>query len=429
MAGEQTPNFRGYISELNALRAVGVVAVILFHLWPSSSTPWGPLRLSWILMDSFFVLSGFLITGILLDSRERPDYYKSFYVRRVLRIFPLYYVVITLVTLALLFQHGDNIAMRTWGSPGWFFVYLGNFPTAIRNTWPAKPFGPLWSLQVEEQFYLLFPLLVHRLKKGTLARVLWGLVAFSLIARLCVYWLLPGNQSVQYVLLPLRMDGLALGAWVALRFRQGPWALRKGRVTIGMAGWTTFAIVIGLLGGSWDNAIIRTIGFFISSVACTYILLWLILYRGSRLTAVLRSQPIQYLSKISYALYLLHMLVRETVATILTRTIGASYLNDGFANLALVFLLSLIAASISWRFLESPLLRLDPRIAVERLTLPDGGGRRIAVLIDWRRREPTRVATPTAPERGQSPLVEVSGAGKSTPRETDRPERRVLDFA
>ena len=96
---QATPDFRGHIPELDALRAFGLTMVILAHMWPRDNHQiWSLIQLAWSLMDSFFVLSGFLITGILLDSRSRPDYYRSFYTRRALRILPVYYLLITVLT-------------------------------------------------------------------------------------------------------------------------------------------------------------------------------------------------------------------------------------------------------------------------------------------------------------------------------------------
>ncbi len=154
-------------------------------------------------MDSFFVLSGFLIAGILLDSRARPDYYRYFYTRRSLRILPVYYLLITVLTCAT-FINGTGYlysgipALYKWGSSWWYFVYLGNIPSAITSKAPTAArlsFAPLWSLQIEEQFYILFPLLVRRLKLRTLAFTLVGLVCFSPILRIVLYWLYPAKPD------------------------------------------------------------------------------------------------------------------------------------------------------------------------------------------------------------------------------------------
>ena len=228
--------FRGYIPELDIFRAFGVTAVILYHTWVYRPRFWNMLDVGWIIMDTFFVLSGFLIAGILLDTRSRPDYYWSFYTRRALRILPAYYLLISFLTLCSIF-HGSGLlypsdpALYKWGSPWWFFVYLGNLPVAITGQHPTAVrncFVPLWSLQIEEQFYLLFPLLVRRLKLQTLAHTLLGLACFSMLLRVVLYWLFPANNLLEYVLLPCRMDGLALGAWVPFAIARDPGTPPKG---------------------------------------------------------------------------------------------------------------------------------------------------------------------------------------------------------
>ena len=102
--------FRGHIPELDGLRAVGMAIVLLNHTWSEdmSILIWHLKLKAWIAMDSFFVLSGFLIAGILLDTRSNPDYYRSYYIRRSLRIFPLYYCVISFLTLVAVFWHGGT---------------------------------------------------------------------------------------------------------------------------------------------------------------------------------------------------------------------------------------------------------------------------------------------------------------------------------
>jgi peptidoglycan/LPS O-acetylase OafA/YrhL len=303
--------FRGHIPELDALRAFGITMVIFDHMWPHNGPHhrvWNVLNLSWILMDSFFVLSGFLIAGILLDSRSRPDYYRFFYMRRALRILPVYYILLTVLTCwAILFGTGNlyqNAALHKWGSPWWFFLYLGTVPTAITGTFPdvfANSYVPLWSLQIEEQFYLLFPLLVNRVRPQTLARTLLCLACVSPLLRIAFWGLYPANHLVQYVLLPCRMEGLALDAWIAIRYRLKPWHLSKKRLTVMTIAWVAVTCICGVWSGyGHTRPFNRTIGFLISSIACAHVVLWLIVFRGSRLTAWLRASPVQHLARISY---------------------------------------------------------------------------------------------------------------------------------
>ncbi len=374
----EVPLFRGHIQELDGLRAVASMPVLLNHFWPQSlsSVVWSAGQFAWIAMDSFFVLSGFLIAGILLDTRERPDYFRSYYVRRSLRILPLYYcVLVYLICVGTLWKGGEQYRhlVEQWGSPVWFFVYLGNFTTAAAGVWPTVVPGlsPLWSLQVEEQFYLLFPLAIRRLSPATLARALWVIVLLSPALRVSLFVLNPDNLYCQYVLLPCHMEGLALGALIAIRFRQGPWEIKKGRLSALAIVLLTATCVASV----WSNParvdeefaspFNRTVGYLLSSVGCASVLLWVIRFRGSRVTGWLRLSPVQYVGKISYGVYLLHIPV-WTAALFLRHALGLTLPRDGFVMFLAATALTIATASASWYLLERPLLSLKDRFAPAR---------------------------------------------------------------
>jgi peptidoglycan/LPS O-acetylase OafA/YrhL len=382
-----TQVFRGHIPELDGLRAFGITVVIVAHMWPypqgSHHEIWNLLHLSWILMDCFFVLSGFLIAGILTDSRSRSDYYRVFYTRRALRILPVYYVLIAVLTWGTIFHgagdlYGGNTALHKWASPWWYFVYLGNMPTAITGTTPTAArgaFGPLWSLQIEEQFYLLFPILVRHLRLQTLARTLLGLVCLSPLLRIALYWIYPDNTLVQYVLLPCRMEGLALGALIAIRFRMGPWALSKRKLTLIAIVLVTITCGGGAWGGyEYTRPFNRTIGFLISPIACTSVLLWLIRFRESKITACMRLLPFQYLAKISYAAYLFHRPIGVALVPI-SAALGVGALGHGYLKVVTAFMLTVFFASLSWQLYEGPLYRLKERLSARQISTVRAGGR------------------------------------------------------
>lgn len=376
-------NFRGHIAEIDALRAIGILAVVAAHTFPPSLF-WSisqMLYLSWIFMDWFFVASGFLITGILLDSKERPGYLKNFYIRRSLRILPLYYLVIVGVTIAI-YVSGSH--MPDWGSPWWFFFYLGTVPTAVTGTLPSAlgySLGPLWSLQIEEQFYLLFPLLVHFTKTATLKRVLAAMIVFSMVLRVLLYALWPENQFIQYVLLPCRLDGLALGALIAIRYRSGPWNIHKGTLTALALGWLSLAVAIGVYDGyAHTGPLIRTIGFFVSSVASAYVTIWMIELRGSSFTKLLRIKPMQHIGDISYGMYLFHMPIAALVAVAL-----APYFGElgpaSVPTFLLVLPITIVLASLSRAYFEVPIQALRDRWTAK----PKQGPAPHAANVDRRR--------------------------------------------
>jgi peptidoglycan/LPS O-acetylase OafA/YrhL len=352
------------------LRATGVVLVILNHVWPWEGQPktfFLLLQLPWMLMDGFFVLSGWLIGGILLDTRGRPDYFKSFYVRRALRILPVYYAVLLfIVGVATLHGHAEyKYMLAHWGSPWWFFAFAGNIPTAITGQWPlagGESLVPLWSLQIEEQFYVLFPLLVYWLKPKTLVRVLFTLCIMSTSLRVLIYFLDPANELIQYVLLPCHLEGLAMGAWLAIRFRQGPWHIDKRLLSWLVVIWG----VISLGSAAWDGyyhtqPFNRTIGFLIAPIWFTCIILWLIVFRGSNQTAWMRWPPLRYIARVSYTAYLVHWPVGN-VLTSVARHYRLEALDQGISRLTLIYALTFGTSALSWHFFERPLFQLKDRL-------------------------------------------------------------------
>jgi peptidoglycan/LPS O-acetylase OafA/YrhL len=363
----ESPKFRGHIAELDAFRAFGVLIVMITHTWPEDKqAAWTGLQLSWILMDGFFVISGFLIAGILLDTRSRPAYFRTFYSRRALRILPLYYIVVVSLTVLGFFSRtpGFRELLENWGSPFWFWAYIGNIPTGLAGQFPfglGESFVPLWSLQVEEQFYLIFPVLVYCLRATTLKRVLWALAVLSVLTRIVVLALYPQNVYAQYVLLPCRMEGLAFGALIAIRLREGPWVIKKTRLNWLAASWFAVAIACGMIAGfGCETPFNRTLGFLVSSIAASRMVLWFIWNRNSRMTQALRWKPVQYIGKISYGAYLLHEPIQWLVSSA-ARHLGLKWFDHGVLIVPVVIVLTLIAAGLSWRFIESPLMGLKER--------------------------------------------------------------------
>lgn len=377
-----TANFRGHIAELDSIRAIGICIVLINHFWPEnlSSVLFHFGQLGWIAMDAFFVLSGFLITGILLDTRSRSDYFSNYYIRRSLRIFPIYYA--TLLAAIILMKLGRGGAeykefLHNWGSPAWFFFYVGNFKVVYLNKWPPlKYFTVLWSLQIEEQFYLLFPFAVRYMRRENLTRLLWLLVVLSPLFRLAFYLWNPNNMIIQYELLPCHMEGLALGALIAIRFRTGPWEVSKPR----LLALTTGLMLVTVIGSCLSKAPLphmshlslfaRLPGYTISSFAAAGLVIALVVFRGSTYTRLLRTAPIRYMAAISYGIYLLHMLVARFVRS--WGGVGIHVTYGTFLHFFAVVSLTIVAASISWFAFERPLARLKDRIAPSRV--PSGSG-------------------------------------------------------
>jgi len=292
---------------LDVLRGVAVLSVVLYHglhwwLPPAISiSPTTRLLIllaspGWLGVNLFFVLSGFLITGILLDTRARTNYWKSFYTRRVLRILPLYLVVL----LILRFYSG-----LSWS---YFFLclfYMANFATPRFGL----GYGPLWSLAVEEQFYLIWPLLVRRLRSHTLVILcIASLVLSPLLRYLSVSGIVPLGSP--YSATWLVTDNLAAGALIALLLRTPAATLVRTKVATLALGLLSAAL---LLLGFQLHIMNKTTAIGAAFQPVPFILLFsamllLALQVGSHPHVFRITRPLRFYGYISYGLYLFHVL-------------------------------------------------------------------------------------------------------------------------
>ncbi len=221
------------IPVLDGIRGIAILLVMVFHFWvfgiATGTRLWERVYASaagmgWVGVDLFFVLSGFLITGILYDSRGRQHYFQVFYGRRTVRIFPLYYASLALffwiIPFLLVRLHHSQFS-ETYNSPTaklFAWTYLLNWYEGLRGfNAVSLPLQHFWSLAVEEQFYLVWPILVLTLARRRLMVLCGGLMALGLVLRAVLYAIhLP---SAAYTLIFCRADSLAIGALVALSAR------------------------------------------------------------------------------------------------------------------------------------------------------------------------------------------------------------------
>jgi peptidoglycan/LPS O-acetylase OafA/YrhL len=275
-------------------------------------------------VDLFFVLSGFLITGILFDARSKPHYFRNFYVRRALRIFPLYYLVLAGLFLVLpwipRFQAGALSEIRP--HQAWAWLYGVNFYNGIRGGYSLPYLDHFWSLSVEEHFYFVWPLLVWFLGRRPRALLVTSLVVGlgALVARISAGvaaatdpWLLFGHPITPvsiFVLTPFRLDGLALGGFLAILARQPGGldrivrstprvALGAGALLVTSFAWNRFTDA----GRAW-MAPIR--GSLILILLAALLLRALTAPAGSLSSRFFRSAPMTWLGVYSYGLYVYH---------------------------------------------------------------------------------------------------------------------------
>ena len=352
---------RGYIPQFDGLRGLAILLVLIGHSGFLEALPHaGMLEYARFGVDLFFVLSGFLITGILTDSKGAQHYFRNFYARRVLRIWPLYYLILF---LALVVAPRFAPSMRPTAARVWpaFVFYVQNIVFVNRGTYPFA-LGATWSLAVEEQFYLTWPLLVFLLKKRTLAIVSVSLVVVSLSLRLGGFFHgAPSGFVHQFTL--SRLDAIALGSLAALWLRSPNCTLVRWRVRayqffgVGVAG-----VVLARILMHRNSSIV---GYTFLAIAFTGLLGISVTSdpRYSLLGRVLSAGWLRYIGRISYGIYLFHY----PIFNLWARFVGSQsfYQSNQVVRNLLGFvsqmLLAMIAASLSWRLFEQPILCLKKR--------------------------------------------------------------------
>ncbi|MBB5317975.1 acyltransferase family protein [Tunturibacter empetritectus] len=321
------------ITQLDGLRAIAVLMVFMSHAVRS--------QLLWSGVDLFFILSGFLITGVLLDLRSQNTwrtYIVAFYKRRAQRILPPY--ILFLIVTSVLFGWA-------WTHRWYLYFFLMNMPAFA----PPVPYGHgvLWSLAVEEQFYLIWPILVYLLSERALAWLSGVLILAAPLLRWFAtayftrHWLI-------YTALPFRMDLLAAGALIAMVWRHYPAAIFRWGIK---GSWLAAIIVFALCMLSmhpWfqpgaDTALVNVWLYELILVGYAAGFIWIL---SGRCVNFLRTRPMVYLGRISYSVYLIHL-----AALVFIR----QFTRHSLASAAVALAVTLCYAALSWKWVEQPILQ------------------------------------------------------------------------
>jgi peptidoglycan/LPS O-acetylase OafA/YrhL len=315
-----------HLPGLDGVRGVAILLILIMHLGvmrasnPTEIAVFKVISACWIGVELFFVLSGTLITGILLDAKYDTSYYKDFYVRRVIRIFPLYYILLIFSFYILPLVSHPKMAnfSRVQGDEAWYWVFLQNYAMAMAGGPRHAIMDVTWSLAIEEQFYLIWPFVIRALSTRRLGVVCAAAIAFSLSLRLGLVW--QGvSPWVIYVLTPTRLDGLLAGALVAIAIRSP--ALTTARLdSMARTSWLSGALMLAAVvwvshGLEWDDPIVQTFGYTALAVMFAGLVMSTVLQAGSRtpLSLVMEWGPLTVLGGISYGLYLVHLPLRALV--------------------------------------------------------------------------------------------------------------------
>lgn len=375
-----------HLAHLDGLRGMAILLVMVYHFCLPHNKfhgqDAGPLlqlaQSGWMGVDLFFVLSGFLITGILSETREQPHYFRNFLWRRFLRIWPLYYVSLLalLVLLPSVMSHVPAALKSMQDKQLWFWLYGANWLYAAEGGFNQTSGGYFWSLAVEEQFYLVWPFIVYALSPRALLRTSIALLVTSLLLRI----VLP-TVGVQigslYTITFTHLDGLAVGSALAICARSG---IAFGRV----ARAAPYVAVAALLVLAATRLIDGNL-FFWSRTMAIYGYSAIALLGGCLLVSVLAGHSMLGFRRLlttrfmraagqySYALYMVHVPIAGVMFQAVAALLGRAQVNlphDAVILLSALmsFAASWIAAVASWHLFEKRILALKRHFSYSSTT-------------------------------------------------------------
>ncbi|HEY1946373.1 MAG TPA: acyltransferase [Bryobacteraceae bacterium] len=363
--------------ELDGIRGMAIIGVLLTHSWPYIKTTAATGKLVYLLVaamtfgqwgvDLFFVLSGFLITGILIDTKHATNYLRSFYARRALRILPIYYgVVVMLFLLSLVVPWlAENLPLRREWAP--YFVYLQNVPLfwTIGHR-EVTLVGHFWSLAVEEQFYLIWPFVVFFLPKRTILWICAVGCVLALPLRVYLQHHIFGMSWTAMIITTARMDGLFVGAACAIlvrRFSLFPVGIAAAFTGIGVSilGWIAVFHRQGEFFGA--GPYMRTFG--VTAVALlSGALLGFSQRRSLLLDRFLTFSGLRFFGRYAYGLYVFHIPVYLLAGGLIAPKVGLHLplpLKPAILFILVINAFSIALAVVSFEFFETRILRQKSR--------------------------------------------------------------------
>lgn len=359
----------GYMPQLDSLRAFAVIQVLISHWFlyhPKISLfPFGQTG-----VNLFFVLSGFLISGILLNGRKIAEEEngskihtaKNFYIRRTLRIFPIYYLTIFLLFI-INFQTIREFFL-------WYLFYSSNILYFVTSSWGGS-LSHLWTLAVEEQFYIIWPFVILFIPKKYLLKSIIGIILIGPLFRGIMFTLLDGNSRFFFInlLTPANIDCFGLGALLAYCRINGMTILdfngliSKMFVLVNLVLiiiWVFYMNIVAIVLPSWINVGITAQIFLGLNIAVTSLFLISKASIGFKgiLKIIFENKLVMFIGKISYGIYLYHALVSS-----LTKYLGIPKINSLYINFVFSFFFVLIISTISWYLVEKPINNLKKKFA------------------------------------------------------------------
>jgi peptidoglycan/LPS O-acetylase OafA/YrhL len=349
------------VGQLDGLRGVAVGLVVLFHY--GSAVQGSRLLLpivsrGWVGVDLFFVMSGFLIGGIVVANRDAVNFYSVFYLRRFLRIFPLYYFLLAVVAI--------SVWLGWMPHPGHdklvlYVVYLQNIAVALTHDYGLTWLQVTWSLAVEEHFYLMLPILVVLIPPRFLSHVLVAGVLVAILCRIMGYAVpvhYPRDFARFFTI--CRIDDLFYGVLLAVAVRNEKLAAliqsRRYVFYLSAGFFATGFLVASHFDYRFQNELLlSTVGLSLLGPLFLCVVVLAVLHEGSLVSLVMANRLLGWVGKRTYAIYLLHVPA--------INCLGAAFRHYGFLHFGIVLAISaltltLCAATLSWWLIEAPLIEL-----------------------------------------------------------------------
>jgi peptidoglycan/LPS O-acetylase OafA/YrhL len=329
-------------------------------------------------VDLFFVLSGFLITGILYDAKNESHYFRAFYARRFLRIFPLYYGFLIVFFWVLPLVHPFTPAMQHMAArQGWLWAYSSNFIMAWEGHWlfvvDWMDVGHFWTLAVEEQFYLVWPLAVFLLSRRALIRVCVACMVAALVIRTGL--VMHGARPITVGLLTFsRFDALAVGGLAALLLRGRPVGLfGAARRITALSGVGMFILSLWRRGWNASDPFVQAFGYSMLALFCAGILILVMRPHEDNTLARRFSHPfLRWFGTYSYAMYVFHVALMPLYQRIFPLAKLSTALNSTYLGVGAYVVLSIAgttsAAYLSWHLYEKHFLKLKKHFSPHRVT-------------------------------------------------------------
>ena len=348
-----------YVKEFDGWRGLGICFVVLAHYFPVYFIG------SWVFMEMFFVMSGFLITGILLDSKSKRHYYKNFILRRVLRVFPLYYLA--LIILFFLIPASWMQLSYYRSHQIWFWTYMENWLFSVEGWPPGKALRHFWSLAIEEQFYIVWPLVVWMFSPKGLVRFCIFLFFFSLIFRNTGMYVGFVNPF-PYVATLGRMEGIVLGAIIAVLSRTNKSILERFSYPVMIiAGSLSIAVFLYARTMHMEYSVNYIINYTLVDLFFAGIIVMTMCKNELiNLKRLLNTPILKELGIMSYCIYIfhhpIHVLVTENFLSYFQTHIG----NESLAKLACVgiaFLITIPVVYFLHKKVEIPMWKLKKYVS------------------------------------------------------------------